>query len=218
MARSVSPELRDCLDNLKAEGARQLSAGELADIIENVVGTLRTDLGVAAGADSAPTGANVEDGGSALAALSSLDSGPDGKPLFGMLKQELDEIREATQNAAATFLVMAEDLENLAERFEDEEQAIMLDTATSIYEGCSFQDISGQRLTRINEIFQEIELRVTQARGLLGDEDAKQRSDELSDSIEETSSRKTEHILHGPQNAGTANTQEEIDKILASFD
>ena len=218
MARSVSPELRDRLDNLKAEGARRLSAGELADIIESVVGTLRTDLGGVVGVAAEPAVTGVEEGDSALASLSSLDSGPDGKPLFGMLEEELDEIREATQSAAATFLVMAEDLENLAERFEDEEQAIMLDTATSIYEGCSFQDISGQRLTRVNEIFQEIELCVTQARGLLGDENAKQRSDELSDLIEETSSRKAEHILHGPQNAGTANTQEEIDKILASFD
>jgi hypothetical protein len=36
--------------------------------------------------------------------------------------------------------------------------------------------------------------------------------------VEQQDSRKEEHILHGPQDAGIANSQEEIDKILASFD
>ncbi len=63
-----------------------------------------------------------------------------------------------------------------------------------------------------------MELSVTRAMAALGDADARERSAALSDMIRREGSRKEEHILHGPQDAGVANSQEEIDKILASFD
>jgi hypothetical protein len=45
MSRSVNPELMGCLENLKAEGDRKLSARELSEIIDDVARTLTADLG-----------------------------------------------------------------------------------------------------------------------------------------------------------------------------
>ena len=90
--------------------------------------------------------------------------------------------------------------------------------ATDMYEAASFQDLTGQRLTRIGESLRRIEFLVASAKAALGDEGAAAEAEALSETVEKTENRKMEYILHGPEEAGTANTQEEIDKILASFD
>lgn len=224
MMRSVTPELREWLDNLKADGDRQLSAAELAEIIENVVGTLHgsfvqsaEDVGQSASSDAASAKALSADAtaAEALTALSDFDKNG---PAFANLTEEIDKIRTVTQDAAGAILAVTEDIEKFADDDDSTMQAAVFDITNAIYEACNFQDITGQRLTRIEEMLRHIELSVTSAMAVLGDADATERSAELSEVVEREDSRKEEHILHGPQDAGTANSQEEIDKILASFD
>ncbi len=220
--RSVTPELREWLDNLKADGDRQLSAAELAEIIESVVGSLHGSFvqpGQKSGAsdDTAVTEAISADAAAAeaLTALSNFDK--DG-PAFANLSEEIDKIRAVTQDAASAILAVTEDIENFADEDDGVMQAAIFDVTTAIYEACNFQDITGQRLSRVEEMLRHIELNVARAMAVLGDPNAVERSEELSEVVEQEDSRKEEHILHGPQDAGVANSQEEIDKILASFD
>ncbi len=222
---SVTPELREWLDNLKADGDRQLSAAELAEIIENVVSSLHGSLVQPAengGRAAATTDATAADSPSAddtaAEALTALRDFDKTGPAFANLSDEIDKIRTATQDAAGAILAVTEDIENFADEDDGVMQAAVFDVTTAIYEACSFQDITGQRLTRVEEILRHIELSVTRAMAVLGDAKATERSAELSDVVEKEDSRKEEQILHGPQDAGVANSQEEIDKILASFD
>ena len=61
MSRSVNPELMGCLENLKAEGDRKLSARELAEIIGDVASTLTADLGPTTSITEAPAAGGAPD-------------------------------------------------------------------------------------------------------------------------------------------------------------
>ena len=98
------------------------------------------------------------------------------------------------------------------------EESDLYRLATDIYEASGFQDITGQRLTHMAQTLKQVELQIASAEAVLGDKNAVQAAETLADTVEKTEARKMEYILHGPQEAGKANTQEEIDKILASFD
>ena len=136
------------------------------------------------------------------------------------IQQELDEIRTVTADAAAAILSCAETMEDLSGRENppSESGASLLQCATDICEASAFQDIAGQRLTKITHLLRQIEFQVAGAKAALGDMAAAEAVQSLGQTVEKTEKRKVEHILHGPQEAGSANTQEEIDKILASFD
>jgi chemotaxis protein CheZ len=226
MMRSVTPELRERLDNLKADGERQLSAAEVAEIIESVVTTLHGSFvqpaeigGQSASSDTAAVKAlSADANANAAEALTALNDFDKNGPAFANLSEEIDKIRAVTQDAADAILAVTEDIENLADEDDGAMQAAVFDVTNAIFEACNFQDITGQRLTRVEEMLRHIELSVTRAMAVLGDSDAIERTGELSDVVEQQDSRKEEHILHGPQDAGIANSQEEIDKILASFD
>ena len=226
MSRALDRGLSDRLGRLRADGDRRLSAGELAEIIGEVAKTLiaaavppdspaRTNL-----PDNHESGELAADPGAARAALAEIaDIESEGGSLSD-LRQELDEVRAAMHEAAATFLSVAEAIEGIAGHpdLDPDDQEALYRHATAIYETSGFQDLAGQRLTRAADILRRIELSVVEAQAALGDDGAAQAVAALSDAVDHVETRKMERILHGPQSAGTANTQEEIDKILASFD
>lgn len=226
MSRALDRGLSDRLDRLGAEGDRRLSATELADIIGEVaqtlvVGSIPLDSSIPADLpENATFAAPAADCGAALAALAGIVDGGAGGGRLSELQRELDEIRAAMREAAATFLSVAEAIENVAGHpdLDPDDQDELYRRATEIFETSGFQDLAGQRLTRAADMLRQIELSVVQAQAALGIGEAAEMASMLSDTVSQTESRKVERILHGPQNAGTANTQEEIDKILASFD
>ncbi len=224
MSRALDRGLSDCLRQLEADGDRRLSASELADIVGEVARTL---VAVSVPLDSSvrsslPEGvADSEiDAEAAIDALTEVVDGATGAGQLSALQRELDEIRAAMQEAAATFLSVAEAIEDVAGHpdLDPDDQEELYRRATAIYEASGFQDLAGQRLTRAADMLRQVELSVVQAQAALGVGEAAQTASTLSTTVNQVETRKVERILHGPQNAGTANTQEEIDKILASFD
>jgi len=225
MPRSVTPELKDCIEKLSAEGERTLSARELADIVGEVARTLTADFGPLSNptpplVDQAEDAAPARDSDAAMTTLNEIGTIDHEHGPLADIRRELDEIRTATQDAAAKYLSSAEAIEKIADRpdLDFDDQAIFSQVSTDIFEASSFQDITGQRLTRISEILRRVEYLLASTKAALGDETAVDDASALSEDVEQTEHRKVEYILHGPQDAGTANTQEEIDKILASFD
>ena len=86
----------------------------------------------------------------------------------------------------------------------------MQDATTRIYEACSFQDITGQRITKVVNTLKTIEAKVGQIVFMFGDAGgegaaAAGRSDEAA-------------LLNGPQLPAAAMDQSDIDKLLASFE
>jgi chemotaxis protein CheZ len=85
------------------------------------------------------------------------------------------------------------------------------DATTRIYEACSFQDITGQRITKVVGTLKAIEAKVAQIVATFGT-----RGHEVA--ITETAEVTDSALLNGPQHPTVAMDQSDIDKLLASFE
>jgi chemotaxis protein CheZ len=87
------------------------------------------------------------------------------------------------------------------------------DAVTKIYEACSFQDITGQRITKVVTTLKAIESKVAQIILKFG---VKSEPGEACDPATAVISGTVE-LLNGPQLPSNAMDQSDIDKLLASF-
>ncbi|CAA7615837.1 Chemotaxis protein [Candidatus Terasakiella magnetica] len=125
---------------------------------------------------------------------------------------ELDAIVGATEAATNEIMDAAESLGSLTPML-DQEVANRLDEITTrIFEACTFQDITGQRITKVVKALKDIEDRVESLVKMFGaefgDDTTKAGPKELTD----------QDLLNGPQLPGNATNQADIDALFASFD
>ena len=126
---------------------------------------------------------------------------------------ELDAIVRHLEEATGNILDAAETIETVAAVAAPELGAPLLDAVTSIYEACNFQDISGQRITKVIATLETIETRIVllvEALGCNGGNPGESKAAPASPT--------DTHLLNGPQLPDNANSQAEIDALLASFD
>lgn len=127
---------------------------------------------------------------------------------------ELDAIGAHLEEATGVILDACERLETAAARAGGEAAAAISDEVTRIYEACSFQDIAGQRMTKIVKTLHAIEERVGQLLAALGQEPEPPRVDRVA----ATTVRSDDGLLNGPQAPGAGNSQADIDALFAAFD
>ena len=80
-----------------------------------------------------------------------------------------------------------------------------------IFEACSFQDITGQRIAKVVETLQHIEARVARFADVM---QAKDLSGFLDERERARNERKEKLLLNGPQLAGEGIEQAEVDSLL----
>ena len=131
--------------------------------------------------------------------------------------EELDAIVTATERATTDILASAERLQELAERIckvegqaeiGEEIEAI----ATNIFTLCSFQDITGQRTTKVVNTMRYLEQRVNAMIEIWGTAEQKKQRDSLEDT------RPDAHLLNGPSMEGEGVSQDQIDQMLDAED
>ena len=135
---------------------------------------------------------------------------------------ELDAIVAHTEEATGTILDAAEKLEELAASSDKKTAEIITEAVTSIYEACNFQDITGQRITKVVKTLKHIEQQVDALISAFGEqvnnglEEKKKAGGETKKKSEERS--EDEVLMHGPQLEENAQSQKEIDAILFGND
>lgn len=124
--------------------------------------------------------------------------------------RELDAIVEATESATVTIMEAAEMIMSADTTDPQAYQALVNDKMIAIFEACAFQDITGQRISKVVHTLNYIDERVTAFIERL------RLAEELEAPAVETDSdrRCRELILHGPQHAGEGVSQDEIDQML----
>lgn len=125
---------------------------------------------------------------------------------------ELDAIVRSTAEATNRIMDAAEVVGNVADKCTGDDAAKLGDAVTSIYEACSFQDITGQRITKVVNTLKVIESRIDQMIYSAGGE-------RPSATAAENENRALEEIcdadlLNGPALPGQGRSQEEIDALL----
>jgi chemotaxis protein CheZ len=119
---------------------------------------------------------------------------------------ELDAVIEDTANATDKILNATEEIEKFYEESKLDTTKL-LEQITNIYESCSFQDITGQRITKVVSVLKQIEDKID---GLL-----EVFQNKFTDSKpKEPSTKKDDSLLNGPQLPKDANTQDNIDKFF----
>lgn len=131
---------------------------------------------------------------------------------------ELDAIGSHLEDATGTILDACEELESLGDDLEGDANERLNTIVTNIYEACNFQDLTGQRITKIVTTLQNIEKRIELLLRAFGHEpgqtgNTSKLKAELADSRSED-----EKLLNGPQVPQNANSQEDIDALFAGFD
>ena len=131
-------------------------------------------------------------------------------------RDELDAIVGATEKATEEIMEASEKIQTIAESLDDVAAEELTDQVMQIYEACSFQDITGQRISKVVATLQRIEQSVEAMLAAFGDESARVRV--LEQAQEQSEANQDVDLMNGPQLEGSGNSQDEIDKLLASFD
>ncbi len=141
----------------------------------------------------------------------------DGDHQFDSIADQLDAIVGATEEATNTIMEAMENndeiLARLREGITDADHLACLDriaaNGAGVFEACSFQDITGQRVTKVVKSISYVEARINALIEIWG-------KDELESVDVEPEREKTadEKRTHGPQLAGEGISQDDIDKLF----
>ncbi|MBR0649332.1 protein phosphatase CheZ [Roseomonas terrae] len=124
---------------------------------------------------------------------------------------ELDAIVGHTAEATNEILDCCEVLERLQSEVPEAAAAALQGAVTRIYEACSFQDITGQRISKVVSALKAIESRVEAAV-------ANAAGRPVASAPAAAPRTEGQELAQGPQLPGGGTSQAEIDRLLASFD
>ena len=136
---------------------------------------------------------------------------------------ELDAIVRATEAATNSIMEAAETIEFVAEGADPDVAEILTGATTMIYEACSFQDITGQRISKVVKALQEIESKIDALIEVFGEEDEASRNARRAERERERERLRQQaleegELMEGPQLPEAAISQDDIDALFASMD
>lgn len=155
--------------------------------------------------------------------LAALQAPASGAGDFASMADTLDAIVEQTEVAGNTILESMEGLDGIVTEIRegaDPKTADLCDQASrhvsTVFEACSFQDLTGQRITKVVNSLKFVEARVNAMIRLWG-------KDELAEAVAEITSEAQpvdpdKALLHGPQRAAVAISQDDVDKLFSQDD
>ncbi|MBV6657126.1 MAG: protein phosphatase CheZ [Devosiaceae bacterium] len=150
---------------------------------------------------------------------------------FESATSELEAIVQQTENATSEILEAAEKVQEvlwtLREAGADETQCDIIESKiVEIYTACSFQDLTGQRSSKVVRLVSYIERRVSSMMAILGltaaNGDGSAAATEANPvtsaaAMQEGDARPDAELLHGPGSADEQQDQGEIDALMASL-
>ncbi|WP_085580780.1 protein phosphatase CheZ [Thalassospira mesophila] len=125
---------------------------------------------------------------------------------------ELDAIVDATAGATHEILDAMDSLEEFAASLPPEQAEIVTNATMRVYEACNFQDITGQRTTKVVKALKAIEERVEGLVTAFGAEIA--RYAEANPRKSKDDKQGDEALLNGPQLEGKGVSQADIDAMF----
>jgi chemotaxis protein CheZ len=129
--------------------------------------------------------------------------------------RELDAVVEATETATNAIMQAAEEIMAVEADDAPAYKALVDEKMLVIFEACSFQDITGQRIRKVVRTLTWIEGRLASLSDALkigetGEAEDREESDDER--------RMRELILHGPQHDGEGVSQDFVDDVFSAND
>ena len=209
------PTVQERIETLRDKHGDAVSLDELGEVIFGMLDTMEGDLTV--GRDSA--------NGSIHRELTDLSEYMEQtrrelatiRPHYTRLEEipkatdELDAVVAATEEATDRILDAAEEMEAIAKSADPVISERVLAVVTKIYEASNFQDITGQRISKVLTTLRYAEEKIGMMAELMG------HTEETPEQVDEKAEDEVD-LLEGPQMADVANSQDDIDALFAEFD
>lgn len=124
---------------------------------------------------------------------------------------ELDAVVGATEEATNKIMDVCDEIALISEGCSQEIRDKLVQCTTRVFEACNFQDITGQRITKVVEALKHIDVRIGALVKAMGDEIS--RGEGATPHLHHADPDKD--LLNGPQLPRNAVSQDEIDRLLS---
>lgn len=182
----------------------------VAEVVRAVLSTMRGDLSSHETALLSEVEELAQTVANARAEIAALQADDITESHIPSATDELDAIVAHTASATDSILEACEKLDTVGPQLSQEFAGTLQDATTAIYEACSFQDITGQRITKVVSTLKSIESKVAHIIEVFHRDDIGARP--------VVAEPEASGLLNGPQLPTNAMDQSDIDALLASFD
>ena len=128
---------------------------------------------------------------------------------------ELDAVVGATEDATNKIMDVCDEISAVAESVPADVKEKLIACTTRIFEACNFQDITGQRITKVVETLKHIDVKVEALVKAMGEEIHRSGDEETNAPKHLHAADPDKGLLNGPQLPKNAVSQDEIDKLLS---
>jgi len=204
----LSNKISELVDCLRDSGATKFGLTDIASVTEVLIGTMESyfrSIDTEIYKEFKSLSDYLANARKEIAQLTPDDIKATRIPRAG---QELDAIVQATEKATDTIMGSAEKIMAEAAGNETVEAACM-----QIFEACSFQDITGQRISKVVDTLQHIETRIDDLKEVWGLEHESSLLDG-EDSDGPIGRQDGDVLLEGPALGGEGIDQDEVDALM----
>ncbi len=221
--QSVTASIELLVDHLRVNRNRDVTLGDVAGVTEVLLTTMQryfTKIDTTIYTEFRNLAERIGQVRTEIAELNSDDVKDDKIPRAG---RELEAIVQATEEASGTIMDAAEEIINADASDIEAYQATVVDACMRIFEACSFQDITGQRITKVVDTLTYIEERLQGLQTAWGpgeDEEAAatKKDGDVADLNNVDVETERANLLSGPALAGEGIGQDDIDSLLNGDD
>ncbi|MEI8395129.1 MAG: protein phosphatase CheZ [Rhodospirillaceae bacterium] len=216
-SQSADKQLRNRFDQARAEALTPLSHDEVSSLVHQILTSLGGDISAA----DLTLYKELEELARyihhAKAELDALRPHEIRENHIPSATDELDAVIGATEAATNIIMDACDAITAVAGTVAPEHGNMLIEQVTRVFEACNFQDVTGQRITKVVRTLKTIESRVDALILAFGEQ--------VGSSVAVAPEPATDDwgdpdagLLHGPALPGQAIDQDEIDRLLASFD
>lgn len=218
------------LDEAKSRPATAVNVDEMAEIVRGIVTSMQGDITASETVVYSELDSLAKIIRNAKAEIAEIRADEIRQRHLPVAQDELEAVVSAAEQATHAIMAAAEKIEATASAIGGDHADQLTEAVTGIYEACTFQDITGQRISKVVRTLRQIEEKVTALLGALGGghpaeaepadkvAGARPAAAKAAGKAAEPASPAAlddKALLNGPQMPANAMSQDDIDAILS---
>lgn len=214
----MRPQVSERIDQLRVERGSMIPIEDIGEIVDGIMMSLSGDI---SGGDLKlyreieSLAAYIEGARAEIAAIRPQDIRDEH---IQTATDELDAIVSHTEEATGVILDAAEKLESIAGRVDGTVGEEIRGAVTGVYEACNFQDITGQRITRVVRALKDIEGKVAAIVETFAAHPGMAKAAKAANGETQKNGKPSDkELLNGPQLPAAAQSQDDIDALFSSL-
>ncbi len=208
-AGGLSKQIGMLVDNLRKQDTAAMSLTDVASVTEVLISTthmFHKSIDTSIYRECRALSDYITNARKEIASLQPVDLESARIPRAGL---ELDAIVQQTETATNTIMEAAEEIMGADTEDHEAYQATTMDAVMRIFEACSFQDITGQRISKVVQTLAHIEERVMELRNLMGI-----TTEDIQEAMDEDQPTGDAALLSGPALDGEGIDQTAVDELM----